>query len=88
MNVTKENRIESIRIINNNLKKYHLDIGYDAIKTLKKILLEYIIDGNKITTSISFPEINKYVNIKLCRYNINKNIVFISLKPKHQLLQE
>lgn len=72
-------RIESVRQITNSLKKYDIDnTSFEAIRQLKEILLEYIINGKKINTSIHFTEFNKWINVKLYK-NVLQNKVVISL---------
>jgi|TARA_Y200000002_G_C22495987_1_gene585074 hypothetical protein len=60
-NRSKQERQQEVREILTQLKTFELNITYEPIKKLMKLLNTYVNNGERIKVSIPFPEINRTI---------------------------
>ena len=60
-NRSKQERQQEVREILTQLKTFELNITYEPIKKLMKLLNTYVNNGERIKVSIPCPEINRTI---------------------------
>lgn len=60
-NRSKQERQQEVREILTKLKTFELNMSYEPIKKLMKLLNTYVNNGERIKVSIPFPEINRTI---------------------------
>ena len=63
-NRSKQERQLEVREILTQLKTFELNMTYEPIKKLMKLLNTYVNNGERIKVSIPFPEINRTIRDK------------------------
>tara|TARA_B100001063_G_C16655612_1_gene498310 strand:+ start:209 stop:496 length:288 start_codon:yes stop_codon:yes gene_type:complete len=76
-NRSKQELQQQVREILTQLKTFEINITYEPIKNLMKLLKTYVNNGQRIKVSIPFPEINRTI-IGILAIN-KKEAVYIKL---------
>tara|TARA_B100001057_G_C22594543_1_gene850339 strand:- start:453 stop:740 length:288 start_codon:yes stop_codon:yes gene_type:complete len=74
---TKEERMDEVREIINQLNTFELTVKYEPVQKLMRLLNNYVKNGDRIKVSIPFPEINRTIRGILATNK--KERVFIKL---------
>ena len=77
---TKEERKDEVRKIVSKLTELQLNVSYEPVKELFKILQKYINDGGKIHINIPFPMIQRRIKGLLPDYVNEKCWVTLSIE--------
>lgn len=75
---SKQERLDEVREIIKQLNTFELNMKYEPIQKLMKLLNNYVKSGDRIKVSIPFPEINRTIRGVLA--TSKKEEVYIKLE--------
>lgn len=75
---TQQERLDEVREIIKQLNTFELNMKYEPIQKLMKLLNNYVKSGDRIKVSIPFPEINRTIRGVLA--TSKKEKVYIKLE--------
>jgi hypothetical protein len=75
---SKQERLDEVREIIKQLNTFELNMKYEPVQKLMKLLNNYVKSGDRIKVSIPFPEINRTIRGVLA--TSKKEEVYIKLE--------